>query len=169
MHTSAPISLAAYDCSVILSPSHVTLAQLIQCEDTQGERVKAMKLSASQAAKEAGVSVMTITRACKSGRLSYEGGKGEPYMIDRAELYRVYPPKSDGSGVVQQMLSGATVTDAKLLEVKLDAADKQIEYLKAALDDMRGQRDKWQQQATALLTDQRSAAQESWWTRIWRS
>jgi hypothetical protein len=48
-----------------------------------------------QAAQQAGASKSTILRAIQSGRLSASRTDDGGYAIDAAELFRVYPPKSD--------------------------------------------------------------------------
>lgn len=50
-----------------------------------------MGLTASEAAREVGKSLPTITKAIQSGRLSASGPKGGPYSIEPAELFRVWP------------------------------------------------------------------------------
>lgn len=50
-----------------------------------------MKISASQAAKQSGKSIPTITRAIKSGKLSAEPNSSGGWLIDPAELDRVFP------------------------------------------------------------------------------
>jgi len=51
-----------------------------------------MKYTAGQAAKAVGVSTATISRALKEGKISGSKDTGGAWMIDPAELHRVYPP-----------------------------------------------------------------------------
>lgn len=124
-----------------------------------------MKLSASQAAKEAGVSVMTITRACKSGRLSYESREGGGYSIDPAELFRVFPPKQGESSATPKMLNDATHIDNSVLQVEIQMLRELLADKDKQIADARQERDEWRKQASALLTDQRAkpAPASSWW------
>lgn len=52
-------------------------------------------LTLSQAAKETGVSKATLSKALKTGKISYVDKTDAGYKIDPAELFRVYPPKQD--------------------------------------------------------------------------
>lgn len=55
-------------------------------------------LSLREAAEQAGVSKSTIFRAITSGRMSAPRDDLGNFAIDPAELFRVYPPKSDVAG-----------------------------------------------------------------------
>jgi hypothetical protein len=56
------------------------------------------------------------------------------------------------------------------LQVKVLLAEHRVGDLKAALDDMRIQRDAWQAQAERLaITDQRQQPKPSWWQRLVRA
>lgn len=50
-----------------------------------------MGLTASEAAREVGKSLPTITKAIQAGKLSAVGPKGGPYSIEPVELFRVWP------------------------------------------------------------------------------
>lgn len=47
----------------------------------------------TKGAELAGVSKGTVSKAIKSGRLSYTEKTDNGYLIDTAELFRVFPPK----------------------------------------------------------------------------
>ncbi len=67
----------------------------------QGGRT--MMFSLGTAAKAAGVSKSTIHRAVASGRMSARSKGSAGYEIDPAELFRVFPPKSEnGKGQFDQ-------------------------------------------------------------------
>jgi hypothetical protein len=51
-----------------------------------------MPYTLGQAAKAAGTSKPTLSRAIKSGRLSAQRQPDGSFLIDPAELHRVYPP-----------------------------------------------------------------------------
>jgi hypothetical protein len=108
----------------------------------------------------------TILRAIKSGRISGTKNELGEWHVEPAELHRVYPPiacpKAD---------TDASQRDAATLASEVHArsflAEQRLSDLKAALEEMRGQRDAWQRQAEAgqrLLTDSR--AWRSWWQRL---
>ena len=119
------------------------------------------KVSLNTAARLAGVSKSTISKAIKSGILSHSGLTTAGYQIDVSELARVYPavlanikpvaiqspePIADASGLVYEN---------QLLKQRLEAAEEQQRRTDAVLEDVREDRDRWRQQAAALLSDQR--------------
>ena len=96
------------------------------------------KLSASQAAKEYGKSVPTITRAIKAGRLSAKNKPEGGYIIDRSELIRVFGfPPAPASDETPDTLQSNTTHDTSVLEVKLEAAEQRIKDLQDSLSDTR--------------------------------
>src|SRR3546814_5570927 len=50
-------------------------------------------VSVTKGAELAGVSKGTVSKALKSGRLSYAEKTDNGYLIDTSELFRVFPPK----------------------------------------------------------------------------
>lgn len=122
-----------------------------------------MLLSASQAAKQVGKSVPTITRAIKSGKLSATKTDEGGYQIDPAELFRVWPAaKPDATpetgNETPEKLGGVTpknegVTGA--LEAEVQLLKRLLDDREATISDLREDRDQWRQQAqTLLLTNQ---------------
>jgi len=117
-------------------------------------------LSLAQAAKQVGKSKPTVQRAIKAGKLSAVRRDDGSYEIDPAELARVFPLAGDipaqmkryeplnGGGTSPVILSEAEGLRALLAEREARIADKD-----AVIEDLRRRLD----QATALLTDQRSA------------
>ena len=51
-------------------------------------------LTLGQAAKASGKAKVTLARAIKSGRFSASRTEDGSYVIDPAELHRVYPPRT---------------------------------------------------------------------------
>lgn len=120
-----------------------------------------MSLSASQAAKKVGKSIPTITRAIKKGKLSAEPREGGGWIIDAAELFRVWPAVSNETDVTPTMLRSETPIEASALE-------REVELLREMLDETKADRDSWKDQAqkiTALIEDQ-SARKKGFWARI---
>ena len=133
-----------------------------------------MSYTLGEAAKATGKSKATISRAIKKGRISAARGETGEYSIDPSELHRVYPSASEQQNtqpVAQATHETDTIIQIKELEAQLKAAVKETGYLKEQIVDLREDRDKWRQQATALLTDQREKAQEkesaAQSTKIW--
>lgn len=87
-----------------------------------------MSWSVSRAARETGLSKSTISRAIKSGRVSAAKQHDGSYLIEPAELFRVYPrnvaqPPSDARhDAVRNPLEEASTTslnEIELLRLKL--------------------------------------------------
>lgn len=120
------------------------------------------KLSLSQAAKLTGKSKSTINRAIKSGKLSATRHEDGTYSIDPAELARAFD---------MEPLEGAKRRDVdpdgtRLLE-RITALEAMLNREREISADLKEDRDRWRQQATALLTDQRTATTTPrWWP--WR-
>lgn len=133
-----------------------------------------MKLSASQAAKETGKSIPTITRAIEKGRLSATPkdptDKSKGWEIDPAELFRVFPPKKTETDVTPSTLGPETPNFDNALQVEIKMLREMMAQQEATLEDVKKDRDEWRRQATALLTDQRSKPQGAgglgWFRRL---
>ncbi|MFU1684439.1 helix-turn-helix domain-containing protein [Phaeobacter piscinae] len=120
-----------------------------------------MAYTLGEAAKATGKSKATISKAIKSGKISAPKGENGAYKIDPSELFRVYEPnRSTEQKETLETPIGNTnnSVDFKLLEAKLEAAEQRLQDRDDQLHDMREQRDRWQQQATALLADMRPKA-----------
>lgn len=120
-----------------------------------------MKLSASQAAKATGKSVPTITRAIKSGKISSEPNESGGYLIDPAELFRVFPAVTANTNATPPMLQTETPNEMRVLEAEIKGLrerladrDDTIAKLWDNLNEERAER----RQLHALLTDQRENA-----------
>jgi hypothetical protein len=120
-----------------------------------------MSYTLGDAAKAVGKSKTTLHRAIKSGRISAIKSEDGSYSIDPSELHRVFPP-----------VTTVTPTDAftrndtehqsntlETLRIQLQLQEKERErertLLQETIADLREDRDKWRQQATALLEDHR--------------
>lgn len=120
-----------------------------------------MELSASQAAKKVGKSVPTITRAIKKGKLTAKPRDGGGWIIDAAELFRVWPTVSNDTDVTSHVLGGETPIETSALE-------REVELLREMLEETRADRDSWKDQAqkiTALIEDQ-SVRKKGFWARL---
>ncbi|WP_429278411.1 hypothetical protein, partial [Novosphingobium gossypii] len=102
-----------------------------------------MTLTLGQAAKEAGVSKATLSKALKSGRLSYIAKSTAGYEIDPAELFRVFPRKQ-----VETVHSERCETLQETPETI--AYQREIELLRQQLSDAKTDRDAWREQAQRL-------------------
>jgi excisionase family DNA binding protein len=125
-----------------------------------------MLLSVKQAAKAVGRSKPTILRAIQAHRIS--ASKDEltgAWMIDPAELHRVYPPVSAQQVRTEPMTQDVSLDEAASLrrELALLTAerDREREQLQARIDDLSRRLDaegEERRRLTAILTDQRAKA-----------
>jgi hypothetical protein len=100
-------------------------------------------MSLGQAAKEAGMSKATISKALKSGRLSYVSKSTAGFQIDPAELFRVFPPKP--LATVDSERSQTPVETGYF-----DASRVELQLLRERVDDLQRDRDAWRAQAQRL-------------------
>jgi hypothetical protein len=100
-------------------------------------------MSLGQAAKEASVSKATISKALKSGRLSYVSKSPAGYEIDPAELFRVFPPKPLAT-VENERLETSVET------AKSDSNRVELQLLRERVEELQRDRDAWREQAQRL-------------------
>ena len=120
-----------------------------------------MSYTLGDAAKAVGKSKTTLHRAIKSGRISATKLENGSYAIDPSELHRVFPPVTAGTPD-ESFHRNDTEQQSNTLEtlrIQLEMHEKERERERALLQetiaDLREDRDKWRQQATALLEDHR--------------
>lgn len=117
-----------------------------------------MAYTLGEAAKATGKSKATISKSIKSGRLSASKDETGIFQIDPAELHRVYPiTVSTGQEETPSEPQGNLANDGLVreLQARLEAAHERLADKETVIADLREDRDKWRQQATALLADQR--------------
>lgn len=115
-------------------------------------------LTLGQAAKEAGVSKATVSVAIKKQKLGFVSKSTAGYQIDPAELFRVFPVKTDASEQSQ--------TPAETPRSDADARENRM--LREQLEDMRADRDAWREQAQRLaLPSPEPNGQEGKRRRLW--
>lgn len=129
-----------------------------------------MKYTAGQAAKAAGVSKATITRALQSGKISGLKNEIGAWAIDPVELHRVFPYVAHEIPETQTIKQPAT--PEKLNESGV--LERENQMLREALTEARQERDRWHQIAERLSlappalapTPQKPA--ETFWSRLFR-
>jgi len=131
-----------------------------------------MGYTLGQAAKAVGMSKTSILRSIKAGRISAGRDELGQWAIEPCELHRVYPPLADDTGTGNDTeVRGVTGGETALAEAHARAglAEARMSDFKSMLDDIREQRDRWQQAerlAALAITDQRkepaSAQPQSW-------
>lgn len=111
-----------------------------------------------EAAKATGKSKATISKAIKSGRISASKDDGGTFRIDPSELHRIYPlnvHNEQQETLVNTKETPQETGEIRELRARLEAAYERLADRDAVIEDLREDRDKWRQQATALLADQR--------------
>lgn len=134
------------------------------------------------AAKAAGKSKATISRAIRAGRISAIRDADGSYTIDPAELHRVYPVTVPLNGAMKQTATphgtgAAPSPETVALQRLTEEQAETIRDLRLRLDRAEVERREAQRQLTAVLTDQRRRpaasvpeagfARAPWWRR-WR-
>lgn len=120
-----------------------------------------MSYTLGDAAKAVGKSKTTLHRAIKSGRISATKSDDGSYSIDPSELHRVFPPVTQvtPSEALPRNVTEHQSNTLETLRIQLEAQKKERErereLLQETIADLREDRDKWRQQATALLEDHR--------------
>ena len=116
-----------------------------------------MQYTAGQAAKAAGVSTATITRAIKRGKVSAAKDDNGSWRIDPAELHRVFPlvaPQDPPKDSMQGYAIPLQDSDLRLEVARLEERLKAAEALKVMADELREaaeqDRDAWRMQAERL-------------------
>lgn len=117
-----------------------------------------MVYTLGEAAKATGKSKATISKAIKSGRISAKKDETGTFRIDPSELHRVYTPTVSVEQKDTPIIPPETSENHSLvreLKARLEAANERLSDKEDVISDLREDRDKWRQQATALLADQR--------------
>lgn len=107
-------------------------------------------LTLGQAAKETGISKATLSRAIKSGRISARKNEKGGFDIDPAELFRVFPRNTEtvtSNSTMKQTVTPLETPEIAKLEVEIQGLKAQLSIMREYVDDLKGQRDKWQEQA----------------------
>ena len=121
-----------------------------------------MGYTLGQAAKAVGMSKTSILRSIKAGRISAGRDEFGQWAIEPCELHRVYPPLADdtgtGNGTEERGVTGGETALAEA-NARAALAEARLSDFKTMLEDIREQRDRWQQQAERVaalaITDQR--------------
>ena len=116
-----------------------------------------MYLSLGQAAKECGKSKATISKALKSGKLSFHKKTSAGYEIDPAELFRVFPKETPQPLSANDQQPPQSTPDTNALEREIELLREMLAKSDETVERERANADKWQKQAEILaLTDERT-------------
>ena len=115
-----------------------------------------MKLSANKAHKEAGIAKKTLLEALETGKMSATKNEKGHWEIDPAELFRVFPKTGRHPVSETETHPPRKPHENNVLEVELKAERDMRARLEAEIEDLKVQRDKWQDQAKMLLIANRN-------------
>lgn len=113
-----------------------------------------MNLSLTEAAKAVKRTRQCLSSAIIKGRLSATKNENGEWRIDSAELMRVYPDLGQLPPKTVDMLQRVDNTPAKEIErlmARLEAAEELRRVAEARAEELRVERDRWQEQAAQLL------------------
>ena len=108
-----------------------------------------MVYTLGQAAKATGVSKMTLSRAIKKGTISASKNESGGYVIDPAELHRVFPPVTSLQSQSEENVTKRYTDDTQLLQ-QLKTLEFQLEVTQERLEETKQERDDWKEQAKRL-------------------
>lgn len=122
-----------------------------------------MRYTLGTAAKATGKSKTTIQRAIARGQISAERPEHGGYSIDPSELHRVFPRLGGETVPCDFEMDTTRPYDATPeLRARIEALEAMLARERAALDEVRTDRDAWKQQATALLAA--PPKRRRWWS-----
>lgn len=138
-----------------------------------------MSLSAREAAEQVGLSKQAVIKAIQRGQLSATKDRKGEWRIDAAELFRVWPAKSQpstGDGSVDALVDAtgdmASTSDVARLEAENEQLRERLADKNDVIADLRRRLDAEadeRRRLTALLTvedDSPSAPAAPWWRRL---
>ena len=115
-----------------------------------------MPYTLGEAANAAGKAKSTIFKACKDGVISFSRDERGRFLIEPAELHRVFPPVSAERSSELTAEQPRTNEETLKTAIERDFLKREVEQLRTLLEDMKSERDEWRRQAQTLaLTDQR--------------
>ena len=120
-------------------------------------------VSMTKGAELAGVSKGTVSKALKSGRLSYAEKTDNGYLIDTSELFRAFPPKQKETvdearhdtphGNMETLINSVGLhREIELLREQLQDRDGVVADLRQRLDKSEEERREAQARVIGLLT-----------------
>jgi vacuolar-type H+-ATPase subunit I/STV1 len=115
------------------------------------------KVGAQRAAELTGRSKSTIQRAMNSGKISFEVDANGRRVIDVSELDRGFGLLSSsggapaGNSVEDELEKASSMLEMERMKMRIRMLEEQLESANAQIDDLKGQRDQWQKQASQVL------------------
>ncbi len=118
------------------------------------------KVGAQRAAELTGRSKSTVQRAMNSGKLSFELDANGRRIVDVSELERFFGLKpseaaQNNASVEQELEKASSMIEMERLKMRIKMLEDQLHNAEEQIEDLKGQRDSWQKQASqVLLTSQ---------------
>ena len=113
------------------------------------------RVSLSQAAKDTGVSLPTLSRWRKSGKITADKNGSGGYIIDTSEYDRIndlMKQSPNKKGVSKGFIKHAeTPNEMKVLQVEVEVLRERIKDKESFIEEIREDRDEWKKQAQTLL------------------
>lgn len=111
-------------------------------------------LTLTESAKIVGKTRSAVFKAIKSGRLSATKDAQGHFIVDPAELYRVYTGNMVEVNKSEHQETERETQETVFLRRENELLRQQIERDREQLTDLKEDRDHWRRQATMLLTHQ---------------
>ena len=118
-----------------------------------------MTHSLATAAAACGLNKSTILRAIKNGKISATKDEHGQWQIQPVELHRTYQPCTEARTEAPQ---DATF----VLEAQIAGLKEVGDLLRAQLEDVREDRDRWREQAAAVTRQLPDQRERKWWRRL---
>jgi hypothetical protein len=116
---------------------------------------------------QAGVNKSTVFRAIKGGKVSATRNEHDKWLIEPAELHRIYPAAAAGNEKIKRASNDAQQADLAEANQRAALAELEVSLVRATTEDVRHDRDSWRGQAQRLaLPAPANARSKLWW---WRS
>jgi hypothetical protein len=129
-----------------------------------------MRYSVPQAADVTGVNKSTVFRAIKGGKVSAARKQHDNWLIEPAELHRIYPAAAAGNEKIKRASDDAHQADLAEANQRAALAALEVSLVRATTEDLRSDRDSWREQAQRLaLPAPANARSKLWWWRSRRS
>jgi excisionase family DNA binding protein len=131
-----------------------------------------MPLSLSEAADATGTNRTTILRAIKAGKISATKDAHGNWLVEPAELHRVYPPAEQRTGGERNASHYRAQIAEAAQAAQITTLRETADLMRAQLEDVRKDRDHWRDQAQAVtrqLADARTPVTievKPWWRRL---
>lgn len=112
------------------------------------------KVGAQRAAELTGRSKSTIQRSMKSGKLSFEIDHNGRRVIDVSELDRAFGLQqvdAAASSAEQELEKATAMLESERMKMRIRMLEDQLETANAHIEDLKGQRNQWQKQASQVL------------------